>query len=61
MADELKVYTVQDVMRIFGVTRRTVYEWLRYGKIKAFKAGKEWRFTEESIKAFMETGTKTNI
>lgn len=61
MADELKVYSITEVMQILGITRRTVYNWLKDGKIKGFKVGKEWRFTEESLRAFMETGTGTNI
>lgn len=61
MGNDIRVYDIQEVMDILRVTRRTVYNWLRAGKIKAFKVGKEWRITEESLREFMETGTKTNI
>lgn len=59
MAKEIKVYTILEVAKIFGVTRRSVYSWLKEGKIKAFKVGREWRFTEEALRDFMKTGTGT--
>jgi len=61
MSNDIKVYSIIEVMDILKVTRRTIYNWLRAGKIKAFKVGKEWRITEESLREFLETGTETNI
>ena len=51
---DLKVYTVEDVMQIFHVTRRTLYQ------LKAFKMGREWRFTEEALQDFINNGVEKN-
>lgn len=59
MEKDIKVYTILEVSKIFGVTRRSVYSWLKEGKIQAFKVGREWRFTEEALREFMKTGTGT--
>ena len=44
-----KLYTTPEVMEIFGVTRLTVYRWIKSGKIEALKIGKDWRFFETAI------------
>lgn len=59
MASNIKVYDIAEVMDILGVSQRTVYNWLRAGKIKAFKVGKEWRITEDALREFTKKGTKT--
>ncbi len=57
MAKEIVVYTLQEVANIMKVTRRTVYNWLKAGKLEAFKTGKEWRVTQEALENFTKTGT----
>lgn len=55
--DELRVYTIEQVAEKLSVTRRTVYSYVKEGKLKAVKIGKYWRVTEDNLKAFLETGT----
>lgn len=57
MAD-LKVYTLEEIEAMLHVTRRTLYNWIKDGKLKAFKVGKEWRVTEEALQDFFTTGTQ---
>jgi len=57
---DLKVYTVEDVMQIFHVTRRTLYNYIKAGQLKAFKMGREWRFTEEALQDFINHGVEKN-
>ena len=38
------------------VTQRTLYKYIKAGKLKAFKAGKEWRVTAEALKEFTGGG-----
>ena len=56
MAD-IRVYTLEEVCEILSITKRTVYNYIKAGKLKAFKMGKYWRVTEESLRAFTETGS----
>lgn len=55
---EINVYSLSEVIEILGVTRRTLYNWIKDGKIKAIKAGQQWRITEEALEEFLQTGTE---
>lgn len=44
---------VEDVARFLRVKPEIVRRKVRSGHIKAYKIGKEWRFTEEDIKNFL--------
>ena len=57
MAKDLEVYTLQEVQDLLQVTRRTLYTWIKDGKLKAFRAGREWRVTKETLQEFLRTGT----
>lgn len=54
---ELKVYTIEEVVDILHVTRRSVYSYIKSGKLKAVKIGKYWRITQENLEEFLTTGT----
>lgn len=56
MAD-IRVYTLEEVCSILSITKRTVYNYINAGKLHAFKMGKYWRVTEESLRAFVEQDT----
>lgn len=36
----------------FGVTDQTIYSWIRTGKLKAFRFGKQYRVSDEDLAAF---------
>lgn len=55
---ELKVYTIEEVVELLKVTRRTVYSYIKDGKLKAVKLGKYWRVTEKNLEDFLNKGTK---
>lgn len=55
---EINVYSLSEVIEILGVTRRTLYNWIKDGKIKAIKAGQQWRITQEALEDFLQTGTE---
>lgn len=59
MAKDLEVYTLKEIEDLLHVTRRTLYNWIKGGKLKAFRIGKEWRVTREALEQFMETGTES--
>lgn len=54
---ELKVYTIDEIAELLHITRRTLYAYLKTGKLKAIKVGKYWRVTEENLKDFLSKGT----
>ena len=56
MAD-IKVYTLDEVADIMKVTKRTLYNYIKAGTLKAVKMGKYRRVSEESLQAFISTGT----
>ena len=58
MAKEIKVYTILELVDILHVTRRSIYEWIKTGKLHAVKLGKEWRVREEDLDAFLANGTR---
>lgn len=50
---DLKVYTIDEIVSLLQVTRRTVYNYIKSGKLKAVKIGKYWRVTEKALEAFL--------
>ena len=59
MAD-IKVYTTDEALEVLKVTRRTFYRYIKAGQIKAIRMGREYRITEDALKAFLERGTDSN-
>jgi len=53
-----EIYTINDLMEILSVTRRTLLEYIKNSKIKAFKMGNEWRVTKQSLEDFIDRNTK---
>lgn len=52
MAGEiLNVKQVQDRLKL---SERTVFRLIKTGKLKGFKAGREWRFEESDIEDFIK-------
>lgn len=56
MAD-IKLYTMDEVADILKVTKRTLYTYVKAGKLQAVKIGKYWRVSEENLQAFISTGS----
>lgn len=56
--DTVKVYTLDEVAEILHTTRRTLYTYLKEGKLKAVKIGRKWIITEENLKDFISRGTR---
>jgi len=52
MAD-IKLYTLPEVSKIVRLARRTLYNYLKSGELKAVKIGGTWRVTEESLNEFI--------
>ncbi len=54
------VHTIEEVVDALKVRskdpQRTVIRWIKDGKLRGFKAGKEWRVTESALEEFMNKG-----
>lgn len=37
------IYDARKLSRFFGVTKETIWDWCKRGKLPAFKIGKEWK------------------
>ena len=57
MAKDIEVYTLKELEELLHVTRRTLYNWIKSGQLKAFRVGKEWRVTRDALEDFTQIGT----
>lgn len=53
----MKTYTLQEVADILQLSRRTIYEHARTGKLNAVKIGRFWRVTEDVLNDFTTKGS----
>ena len=51
-----RLMTIDDVANYLRVKKRTVYDWLKKGKIPAIKTVGQWRFKKEQIDAWLDEG-----
>ena len=61
MAKDIEIYTLNELEDLLQVTRRTLYNWIKGGKLKAFRVGKEWRVTREALNDFMQESSNTAL
>ena len=50
-----QLMTIEEVAEYLRVKKRTVYDWVKNGKIPAVKAVGQWRFKKEKIDAWLES------
>lgn len=51
---ESKFYTADQIAEYFGVRVETIRDWIKRGLLSGFKAGRDWRFTQEDVDACVE-------
>ncbi len=49
-----RLLTIEDVAKYLRVQKRTVYDWVKKGKIPAIRTVGQWRFKKEQIDAWLE-------
>jgi len=60
MQEREKMLTVKEVSEMLGVSRNTIYAWIKEGRIKALQFKRIIRIPEGEIKSFKNTSwTKT--
>ena len=55
-AENMKLYTLQEVADVLRVSRQTIYNYVTAKRLKASKIGKEYRVTEEDLQDFIKNG-----
>ena len=55
---EIKLYTPKEAAQLLKVTRRSIYTYLKSGKLEAVKIGNGWRISQEALEKFLSQGTK---
>ncbi|MBF7083239.1 helix-turn-helix domain-containing protein [Desulfallas sp. Bu1-1] len=51
-------YIPQEVVGKLKLNVRTLYKWIREGKLKAVKVGDVWRIPESALREFIEGGVE---
>ena len=51
--NNLKVYSLDDLARFFGVTKRTIYNWKDEGRIPLTIIGSKTYMTEDQLQEFL--------
>lgn len=54
-----KLFTCDEIAERYGVTKPTVWEWIRTKKLAAYKVGKSYRISEDHIKDFEKSKLTT--
>ena len=54
-------YSIEEVAQMLKVAYLTVYRWIRARKLKALKAGKQYRITKVELNSFLENNDKGHI
>jgi excisionase family DNA binding protein len=49
-----ELMTVDEIADYLRVKKRTIYEWLKKGKIPAVKTVGQWRFKKDKIDAWLD-------
>lgn len=53
----IKVYNLNEIEDILQVSIRTLYRYIKSGRLKANKIGNKWIVTEQDLKDFIEGKT----
>lgn len=51
-------YSIQEVADLLKVAYLTVYRWIQSGKLKAVKAGKQYRISKKDLNKFLDQSSK---
>jgi excisionase family DNA binding protein len=56
MAMTKRWMSVSEIAEYLGVAAITIYRWLEKGQIPAHRIGKQWRFNQDSVDSWVESG-----
>ncbi len=50
-----ELMTIEEVANYLRVKKRTIYDWVKNGKIPAIKTVGQWRFKKQQIDVWLES------
>jgi putative resolvase len=50
-----RYYSIEEVAKMLKVAYLTVYRWVRAGKMKSVKAGRQYRITQSELDKFLNS------
>jgi len=53
MIEEKEFYKAEDLAEVLDVNIMTIYRWIKSGKLKAYKIGKEFRIDKVEFQNFL--------
>ena len=60
MFEEYKdIVTIDDVAQMLGIGKNNAYNLVREGKLHAWKIGRAWKTSKESVIYYVKSNTKT--
>ena len=54
MGNKKEFYLVEELARKLRVSNMTIYRYIKRGKVKAYKIGKEFRIDEQEFNKFLD-------
>lgn len=60
MTGKKAFYTPEEAAAILGVTRRTIYVWLKHKELEASKIGGRWYVTDKVLENKLNSSTSDN-
>jgi len=51
---DIKFYNLDEVAKMLKVTNKTIYNYIKAGKLKAVKIGGQWKITERNLMLFVD-------
>ncbi len=54
---DLKIYTIKELSHTLQVSPRTLYEYIKQGKIDAKRLGKKYHITQEALEKYFKEPT----
>lgn len=55
---EITMKKVEEVAEMLGVTIRTIYNWIKGGRIKASHIGKRWYISQDEVDYIIKNGLR---
>lgn len=53
-----RLYNLSEIEKILGVSRETLFNYMRSGKLEAIKIGGKWKVKEETLKNLIASGNQ---
>jgi excisionase family DNA binding protein len=54
MKIEERLFSVEETAERLGMSKYTISDWIKAGRLKGFKIGKFWRVKESDLQAFID-------